>query len=230
MAHHVILGALGAYIAGTYMLVDQDIASFDNAFDGVTNGSDLPAIFSFLDAEENRLLVSMAMAIAGAASGNVIGNYVDDVLLTTGELVPRGTLVCNTLFALLGISLNLASLRRSVYKRSVLLQSFAGSFCGAASAFAGHSSDQHSLFKSKGLRAAAQNSAVNLLLSCAVFFVALEVERLLASVAEVDLNADGVVALQEVGYHYGWLAPPATACKPPIRLFGVLRLGGPRCG
>jgi len=228
--HHVLLGALVAYIAATYTLVSADVAEFDDADDSATSRdhSQLPALFAFLDADENRLIVAMLCSIAGAASGNALGNLVDAQLPNWPSSVPAGTLVCNTLFAVLGVSLNAATLRRAKWARSVLLQSFAGSFCGAASAFAGHASDARSLYGSGGSFAALKNSLANLALSIGVFFLALEVERMLSVVTTVDANADGVVQFHEIGVYYG-MASGAPCTKPPLNFLGLKLGGGQPC-
>lgn len=122
-AQNVLLGGLVGYIASTYLLLTADKVDFVDS--DVISYSELPALISFLDADENRLLVAMACSIAGAASGNALGNIVDSKL-PNGFLspeVPAGTLVCNALFALFGVSLNVFTLRQSKYGRSVLLQS-----------------------------------------------------------------------------------------------------------
>lgn len=100
--------------------------------------------------------------------------------------LPYGTLVCNTLFACLALLLNLLSLRQKVWQRSVLLQAFSGSFCGAASAFAGHSSDTRELWKSAGPARALLNSAANLCFALIAFTLALHLERLLAEAQRLD--------------------------------------------
>lgn len=220
MGHHMLIGALLAYIGGTYVLVAADVSDFSDA-DATDSRelSQLPALFSFLDAGENRLLVAMVCSIAGAATGNALGNWVDNSLVPGGVVlgsVPAGTLVCNTVFALLGVSLNAATLRGGVlpkWHRSVLLQSFAGSFCGAASAFAGHASDARYLYRTNGASTALKNSLVNLALSTVIFFLALEIERMLSAVGTVDADSNGVVELYEVGAWYGVVEQVVVPCK-----------------
>lgn len=69
--------------------------------------------------------VAIACSVAGAATGNALGNAVDASFpngLVSPD-IPTGTLVCNVLFALLGTSLNALTLRHRSWGRSVLLQS-----------------------------------------------------------------------------------------------------------
>jgi len=224
----VLLAAIVAYIAATYSLVVADVAAFEDSDDSA-GASQLPALFAFLDAPENRLIVAMCCSIAGAASGNALGNFVDSALPNwPSPEVPTGTLVCNTIFAILGVSLNAATLRRSMWQRSVLLQSFSGSFCGAASAFAGHASDARSLWRGSGALTALKNTIANLALSALVFFMALEIERMLAVVGTVDVNSDGVVELYEIGVYYGVAAGP-DCVKKPLNFLGIKIGGGQPC-
>ena len=118
--------------------------------------------------------------------------------------LPRGTLICNSLFALLGLALNACALRRRRWVRSVPLQAFSQSFCGAASAFAGHTNDTRELWARAGPSRAMHNLAANLGGAVVVFLVAVELERMLGSAAAIDQNADGVVDLWEVAAHYGF--------------------------
>ena len=54
----------------------------------------------------------MVFSVLGAASGNALGNLVDAKLPNwPTPSVPAGTFVCNALFALVGLSLNAATLR-----------------------------------------------------------------------------------------------------------------------
>jgi len=227
IGHHLLLGGLCAYIAATYALIDVGSASYENAFVD-DDAQELPALIAAFDTGEHRLLVAMTMAILGAATGNAVGNAVDEVLAKDGDDVRRGTLVCNGLFALLGLSLNAATIRRAAWQRSVVLQSFAGSFCGAASAFAGHSSDAFGLLRDGGARAALKNAAANLGLALAVFALGLELERLLGHGAALDANANGYIEAAELGAYYGLSPPPPPPCKAPFMLLGI-PIGGPRC-
>ena len=108
--HDALLGAVVAYIAGTYALVAAGLEDFDDA-DVSDAYEGLPSLIAYLDADKNRLLVAMTMSVLGAASGNALGSYVDAALGADADAVPRGTLVCNSLFAVLGISLQVRARR-----------------------------------------------------------------------------------------------------------------------
>jgi len=206
-----LLGGMAAFIAASYASVRADLTGFDDK-SGVS--SELPSLLSFLDEEENRLLVAMACAVAGAASGNYVGGLIDGSGST--GVFALGTLGCNILFGLLGLSLPVATLRRSILQRSVLLQSFAGSFCGAASAFAGHCADSCGLWRIDKTKALT-NVAYNLLGASFVCILGYEVEKMLAEHTIVDVNSNGVVELVELASFYHLAsAPPAP---PPPRKF-----------
>jgi hypothetical protein len=64
---------------------------------------------------------------------------------------------------------------RSPSSPSLFVGRFAGSFCGAASAFAGHASDARALYRGKGVYGMLKNAAAHLVCSGIIFFVALEV-------------------------------------------------------
>ena len=216
-----LLVAVISYIVATYMVVAAGLEEFVNVED--KEGDDLPALITLLDNDASRLLVAMTCSIIGATTGNAVGNLIDSKF--SGDRVPRGTLVCNTLFAALALSLNAMTLRFAPYKRSVILQSVAGSFCGAASAFAGHSSDLRQLYKTKGAQAALTNALANLGLAALVFFVALEIEGLLSTAGAIDLDADGVVASRELLAHYGLVEKVCTpaVCASPSACRGARR-------
>ena len=52
-------------------MVMSDVVDVQEVY--LTNESELPALFSFLDDEANRLVVGMLSSIAGAAAGNALG-------------------------------------------------------------------------------------------------------------------------------------------------------------
>ena len=216
LLHHALIAALIAFIGATYTLVRTDIAEYNDSDLRGDNTSQLPALFAFLDAEHNRLVVGMLCSISGAYVGNALGNAVDGSDAITKPLakwdLAAGTLVCNTVFAIFGVSLNAATLRYAPLQRSVLLQSFSGSFCGAASAFAGHASDASSLYVRCGALRAARNTLANIALSLMVFFLALEIERMLATVDTIDRNRDGIVQAGEVLQYYGLSSEPPPLC------------------
>jgi len=193
-ARLAVMAAAVAFIAGTYVVLDRDLQSFDSR-SGVD--SELPSLISFLDEEDNRLLVGMACAAAGACCGNAIAASIEGYFGSDGAIVSRGTLACNTLFAVLGLSLPIATLRSHPLQRSVLLQSFAGSFCGAASAFAGHCHDSCELWRGGVLRTV-RNSLANLATAAAVCLLAYELEWLITHRGLIDGDGDGLVAASEL--------------------------------
>ena len=105
---------------------------------------DAPALSAIFEEEWARLAVGMVCAVAGAAVGNLVGASLEGRLGGEGDAVSRGTLCCNALFCAASLLLPLATLRRVRWGRSVLLTSFAGSFCGAATAFGGWVDDSAS--------------------------------------------------------------------------------------
>jgi len=199
----VLAGAL-AYVIATYVSVRNRFAHFEDS--DSFHDQEQPSLFSLLDAEHRRLLVAIVFSVAGARCGNLSGDYVDTVASRGSATITiaRGTLVCNAMFALLGLSLNVATLHRAPLARSVLLQSFAGSFCGAASAFNGHASDASALLAQHtgGRSDALRNMLANLVLALLVFAIAYELESLIARAVTIDLDGDGAVTLSELRHHY----------------------------
>ena len=108
---------------------------------------DAPALSAIFEEEWARLAVGMVCAVAGAAVGNLVGASLEGKLGGEGDAVSRGTLCCNALFCAASLLLPLATLRRVRWGRSVLLTSFAGSFCGAATAFGGWVDDSASRWR-----------------------------------------------------------------------------------
>ena len=144
--------------------------------------------------EEHRLALAMLAAILGAATGNAFEAAVARHANTSAD-VCRGTWACNLTFAFLALSLPALSLRSLAYERSVLLQSFAGSFCGAASAFATHCTDTCA---ARSAYAAAKNVLANVLAALIVLLLGSGLERLVASSVLIDRDASGVVDLHEL--------------------------------
>ena len=91
------------------------------------------------------------------------------------------TLICNWFFGLLSLTLNIMKLRDISWGDSLLLRGFAINFCGAASMFAKHTSDNRRLYtakKGKGSRRAAiTNMTANIIFATIVFWVAFEIEE-----------------------------------------------------
>ena len=193
------LMVITAFVIGTYVEVLKGIKDFEDSDVFV---EDQGSLLTFMSAEHNQLLVAIAFSIAGAWTGNLMGDYIDGHTSSVGEepTVARGTLACNVTFALAGLSLSAARLHHPRFGRSVLLQSFAGSFCGSASAFNGHATDATDLIgrKHAGWVAAFKNSLVNLVFSVVIFFIGCELEAHLAGRDALDVNRDGFVGVGEV--------------------------------
>ena len=126
----------------------------------------------------NQLLVSTAFAVLGA----YVGHHLADVIsksMRGHPLIPAETLVCNALFGLLGLSLDAFKLLDPTWGDSLMLRGFAINFCGAASLFARHVSDNRRLYAKRwrGLWRAWINIAVNVMFATIVFWVAFEIEE-----------------------------------------------------
>ncbi|EED91961.1 predicted protein [Thalassiosira pseudonana CCMP1335] len=82
---------------------------------------------------------------------------------------------------LLGLSLNIMQMRDGLWGDSLILRAFSINFCGAASLFARHASDNRQLYtkKPRRLKQVGLNIVVNLMFATLVFLIALEIERLL---------------------------------------------------
>ena len=94
------------------------------------------------------------------------------------------TLVCNLLFGMLGLSLNVMKLIDASWGDSLILRGFALNFCGAASLFSRHASDNRRLYTRKVGRGASsrrralmKNMSANIIFATIVFWVAFEVEE-----------------------------------------------------
>ncbi|KAL1515290.1 hypothetical protein AB1Y20_001381 [Prymnesium parvum] len=214
-----LLGAVCAFLVASYVGVKTQMAAFDEAF-VVDEDEGLPALIKVLDDESNQLLVGIASAIGGAAVGNALGDYVDSIQGSGSVGVPLGTLTCNTLFALLGLAHPIASIRRKALSRSVLITSFSGSFCGAASAFAGHCSEVCELWRSVGRRKAVKNLAWNLLAAAVVCMLASKLEQMHDQRSTIDFNGNGVVEAFEVAVYFQFAPPPPTT-TPRRKFLGV---------
>ena len=130
----------------------------------------------------NQLSLSILFAVCGAYTGNKLADVITSKFIYS-PFLPMGTLICNALFGLLGLSLNFMRLTNASWGDSLLLRAFALNFCGAASLFARHASDNRKLYydnsNDDGTRMAVFNIAVNILFATLLFWVALEVEILL---------------------------------------------------
>eukprot|EP00584_Thalassiosira_punctigera_P015568 CAMPEP_0172549490 /NCGR_PEP_ID=MMETSP1067-20121228/18562_1 /TAXON_ID=265564 ORGANISM="Thalassiosira punctigera, Strain Tpunct2005C2" /NCGR_SAMPLE_ID=MMETSP1067 /ASSEMBLY_ACC=CAM_ASM_000444 /LENGTH=375 /DNA_ID=CAMNT_0013336881 /DNA_START=112 /DNA_END=1239 /DNA_ORIENTATION=- len=125
----------------------------------------------------NQLAVSTIFAVLGANVGHILANIISKSLKPS--LIPMETLICNALFGLLSLSLNAFKLSNISWGESLILRGFAINFCGAASLFARHASDNQQLYAKKwgGLRQTGINIAANISLSSLVFWVAFEIEE-----------------------------------------------------
>jgi len=125
----------------------------------------------------NQLLISTLFAIAGAYSGHLLAHVISKSLKYSP--IPMETLVCNALFGMLGLSLNAFKLSDVSWGESLILRGFAINFCGAASLFARHVSDNQRLYakKWKGLLRTWINILANILFATLVFWAAFEIEQ-----------------------------------------------------
>ena len=71
----------------------------------VDAAADAEGVLAWFDVPSNTLAIGMCMSIMGAFTGNAVGNFVDATFDNSAGVVALGTLVCNALFAVLGISL-----------------------------------------------------------------------------------------------------------------------------
>lgn len=202
-ATNALFGSLVAYCCGTYFLVWADIRDYTNAFLSKDSEIALASVIDILDVDDDRIEMAagIACSIAGAYTGNLVGNIVDSYYTRAG--IPRGTVACNTFFAYAALLLPVLALHDPTWRRSAILKAFASSFCGACSAFAGHSSDSQAVYQKRTAKRAFQNSLANVVGAMFVFFLALALERLLKNRDTVDANGDGIVDLREIAMYYG---------------------------
>lgn len=168
-----VLIALIIYIVLSYALVVAHVRKLSDVFASTR-------YFFSAGIDDWRLLVAVICSIAGAYTGNLVGNAVDSRFGAWGHLY-MGTLFCNTIFTLLTVILPILTIRQpAVWKDSLWLDQFTKSFCGAASAFAGHISDLRLLWEKDNPERAVQNAIANLTISFVVLFIAMELERLIS--------------------------------------------------
>jgi len=127
----------------------------------------------------NQLVISALFAILGAYSGHLLADNISKSLKYPLIPIPMETLMCNALFGMLGLSLNAFKLRDVSWGESLILRGFAINFCGAASLFARHVSDNRRLYakKWKGLWRAWINISANIVFATVVFWAAFEIEQ-----------------------------------------------------
>lgn len=173
---NTVLIFLIIYVVVSYALVVAHVRNFSDAFASAR-------YFISSGVDDQQLLVAMLCSIAGAYTGNLVGNIVD--AFDTGKRIPMGTLFCNTAFTALSLLLSVFTLRNPlVWQDSIWLAQFCSSFCGAASAFAGHISDLKHLWVRDTPKHAMQNAIINLAASSVLVFIGMELERLLSEDAD----------------------------------------------
>lgn len=175
-----VLFVLTFYIFVSYALVLAHVRDFTDAFASAR-------YFISTGIDDQRLLVAVACSIAGAYTGNLVGNMVDN--LFHKRRIIAGTLFCNTFFAALSLVLPALTLRQpEIWKNSLWLAQFSTSFCGAASAFAGHISDLRGLWKQGNIQHVIQNAVANIIASSVVLLIGIELERLILEEAPNEDN------------------------------------------
>lgn len=98
-------------------------------------------------------------------------------------------------------------------------QAFAGSFCGAATAFGGWIDDSTGRWRERGAAAAAANLAANLAVAAALIGLFRVANGLLEAKPLIDTNHNNVTEIAEV-LAYAMGAPPPP--PPPVKkLFGL---------
>jgi len=162
--------SLSGYIILTYIYLGEE---------NIEESDDKGKEFWIIATPRNQLWISSIFAILGAYIGHILVGIISDKLRHPG--VPMETLICNWFFGLLSLTLNIMKLLDISWGDSLLLRGFAINFCGAASMFAKHTSDNRRLYtakKGKGAqRAAITNMTANIIFATIVFWVAFEIEE-----------------------------------------------------
>ena len=168
--------SLVIYITISYIYLDGEENIEESPED------DIGKWFWVVATPRNQLLVSSIFAILGAYIGNLIVEIISNKL--RHPLIPMETLVCNWLFGMLGLSLNVMKLIDASWGDSLILRGFALNFCGAASLFSRHASDNRRLYTTKigrgassRRRAMMKNVSANIIFATIVFWVAFEIEE-----------------------------------------------------
>jgi len=157
-----------------YILLSYIYLSGENIEDSDDEGGNT---FLVTATPRNQLAISTIFAVLGSYIGHILANIVSKSLKY--PLIPMETLICNALFGLLSLSLNAFKLIDVSWGESLILRGFAINFCGAASLFARHASDNRQLYAKKwrGLRRTGINITANILFASVVFWVAFEIEE-----------------------------------------------------
>ena len=168
---HRLMAVLILYIIASYIYLDR--GGKQDLIEGKQ--------FWIASTKWNQLSLSILFAVCGAYAGNKVADDITPNFIQS-SVFPMGTLICNALFGLLGLSLNFMRLSDESWADSLFLRAFALNFCGAASLFARHASDNRQLYygnKKGGWKLAGINIAANILFATLLFWIALEVEILL---------------------------------------------------
>ena len=217
-----LLAATVALIVASVLAVRAGLGDYDDEFYGFGEHEDLPALVTFFDAEYMRLGVGMACAVAGVLVGNAAGAAIENAA-GAGGAVANGTLGCNAAFCLASLVLPLATLRRKRWGRSVVLQSFAGSFCGAATAFGGWMDDSVGRWRDGSTTAAVANLLANLAVASALLGLVCVCNHLLLNKSAIDTNSNGVVEAHELT---GYLVTTPLAQADGLSLSLLVVFGG----
>ena len=132
----------------------------------------------------NQLIASVIFAVGGAYTGNIVSK-----LSPKNTQIPIGTVLCNTTFSLLSLSMSLLGGINPLWSESLLLRAFSINFCGSASVFSRHISGLSLLYSKSNGRLVILNVMVNLILAATVYWIALEIEILLH---EAESNDDSM--------------------------------------
>ena len=160
-----------------YILISCAFCEKQNAGESETDSK-----FWVASTPRDQLVASILFSLGGAYAGNFSANAIARML--NYPSIPLGTLTCNAIFALLSLSLNIMRLSDDTWGESLVLRAFSINFCGAASLFAKHASDNRELYakRPKGLHRMGINVVANLVFATMVFWIALEIEELLNQV------------------------------------------------
>lgn len=150
--------------------------------ENIEEGNESEDQFWFAPTPRNQLGISMLFAILGAYVGHLLAQLISQtVRAKSNREIPLETLICNGFFGLLGLTLNIMKVQDEIWGDSLLLRGFAINFCGAASLFARHASDNRRLYtqkkKQRGMRQTCINVAANVFFASIVFWVAFEIEE-----------------------------------------------------
>lgn len=162
---------LGGYILLSYIYLGEENIEEDSDEGGTDN-------FWVMATPKNQLLLGTIFAVLGAYIGHLLAYIISQKL--RHPLIPMETLICNWLFGLLGLTLNIMKIRDETWGDSLILRGFAINFCGAASLFARHASDNQRLYTKEGrgrTRRTVINMAANVFFASIVFWVAFETEE-----------------------------------------------------